>query len=112
MTTATAPPTDVQTHSPLGRVLGHCRDVALSASERWVLVAATAEADWDANVLPSVCELTALTGLGKSSVYRALGHLREVGLIRDDQNELGRIRRFQLDRDACSASRHGRYAEP
>jgi DNA-binding MarR family transcriptional regulator len=86
---------EVPARLALNWAVGLHRDVSLTPNERWVLVAASARAEGNANILPSVRDLTETTGLGKSTVYRALNRFRDLGLIADEEDERGRFLRFR-----------------
>ena len=97
MTTATAFQIGVQARSVLSWAFSLHHAVNLTPNERWVLVVASARAEENANVLPTVHDLTDTTGLGKSTVYRALNRFRDLGLIGEDEDERGRFLMFRND---------------
>jgi Helix-turn-helix domain len=77
-----------------GKVVGWAFDVGreleLAATERYVLVALADNADHNGKCWPSPKELIEKTGLGTSSVYRALTCFREKGLMEDGEDDKGR----------------------
>lgn len=77
-----------------GKVVGWAFEVGqkidLSSTERYVLVAVGDNADQKGKAWPSPKELIEKTGLGQSSVYRALGRFKKLGLLSEEEDARGR----------------------
>jgi DNA-binding transcriptional ArsR family regulator len=91
-----------------GKVVGWAFEVGqridLTANERYVLVAVSDNADQKGKAWPSPKELIEKTGLGSSTVYRALNRFRSLELMADEEDPKGRPY-FQLRVDSHGGKR-------